>query len=339
MSTLLPVGGWRRPDAPWDETEWERLERVTSRVALAVPSEAARTVGREARGVLRAYSTSFFLVTRFLPARKRDKVEAIYAAVRYPDEIVDTFPLTPDEKLARLTSWLASYEIALDAGSVHEALSRGVPCFLALFAAVVRDAGIPPDYYRAFIAAMRLDARPRTFDTLESLIDDYIYGSAIVVGYFLTYVYGPSGPNAFPRALASARNLGIALQLTNFLRDVGEDQRRGRVYLPDFMLRAEGVAQLDVRDGGQHPGINAVIHRLALVAEDCYRRSAADLDAFAADSRTAIKACIDVYGQLNRRIANSKDGLAHRARVPFADKYRVLPTSKYWRLPLAYLAQ
>lgn len=335
----MPVGTWRRPETPWAEVEWDRLERVTSRVALTVPSEARRTVGREARAVLRAYSTSFFLVTRFLPAAKRDKVEAIYAAVRYPDEIVDTFPLTPDEKLARLAGWLASYDVALESNSVHDALSRGVPSFLALFAAVVRDARIPPDYYRAFIDAMRLDARPRTFDTLDSLIEDYIYGSAIVVGYFLTYVYGPSGPNEFPRALRSARNLGIALQLTNFLRDVGEDQRRGRVYLPQALLQAEGVGQLDVRDGSQHPGINRVIHHLATVAEDCYRRSAVDLDAFAPDSRTAIKACIDVYGQLNHRIANSKDGLVHRERVPFADKYRVLPTSKYWRLPLAYLAQ
>ena len=82
-----------------------------------------------------------------------------------------------------------------------------------------------------------------------------------------------------------------------------------------------------------------MIHRLAMAAEQCYRRSAADLHAFAADSQTAIKACIDVYGQLNQRIATSKDGLVHRERVPFADKYRVLPTSKYWRLPLAYLAQ
>ncbi|MEO7270935.1 MAG: phytoene/squalene synthase family protein [Vicinamibacterales bacterium] len=339
MSTLLPVGAWRRPETPWAEAEWDRLERVTSRVALAVPSDARGTVGREARAVLRAYSTSFFLVTRFLPAHKRDKVEAIYAAVRYPDEIVDTFPLTPEEKLERLSGWLANYEVALQADSVHDALSRGVPCFLALFAAVVRDAGIPPDDYRAFIDAMRLDARPRTFDTLDSLIDDYIYGSAIVVGSFLTYVYGPSRPHEFPRALRSARALGIALQLTNFLRDVGEDQRRGRVYLPQALLRAEGVGPLDVRDPAQHPGINRVIHQLAMVAEDLYRRAAADLDAFAADSRTAIKACIDVYGQLNHRIANSKDGLVHRERVPFAEKYRVLPTSKYWRVPLAYLAQ
>ncbi len=335
----MPVGSWRRPETPWAEAEWDRLERVTSRVALAVPSESRRTVGREARAVLRAYSTSFFLVTRFLPAHKRDKVEAIYAAVRYPDEIVDTFPLTPEEKLEKLNGWLASYEVALESNSVHDALSRGVPSFLALFAAVVRDAGIPPDYYRAFIEAMRLDARPRTFDTLDALIDDYIYGSAIVVGYFLTYVYGPSGPNEFPRALCSARNLGIALQLTNFLRDVGEDQRRGRIYLPQALLRAEGVPAMDVRDGAQHPGINRVIHRLAMAAEELYRRSAADLDAFAADSRTAIKACIDVYGQLNHRIAISKDVLVHRERVPFTDKYRVLPTSKYWRLPLAYLAQ
>jgi 15-cis-phytoene synthase len=202
----------------------------------------------------------------------------------------------------------------------------------------VRDAGIPAEHYRSFLDAMSQDASPRPYATLDDLIDSYIYGSAIVVGTFLAYVYGPCRPGDFGRALQSARHLAIALQLTNFLRDVGEDQRRGRVYLPQDLLRREGIVELDVRDPLQHPGLHRVLHGLAAVAEGFYGQSAQDLDAFAPDSRTAIKACIDVYRQLNHRIAHSSDGIVRRASVPFTAKYRVLPASKYWRLPLAYLA-
>jgi phytoene synthase len=328
-----------RARAPWTEAEWIRLERQTCRRALTASSDtaAAAAITREARGVLRAYSTSFFMVTRFLPPAKRAKVEAIYAAVRYPDEVVDTFPLSPPEQIARLNAWGRAYETALAAPSLRGALSQGVPCFVALFASVVQDDGIPPRHYHAFLDAMRHDAAPREFASLTDLIESYIYGSAVVVGYFLAHVYRAQRPNDFDRTLRASRNLGVALQLTNFLRDVGEDQRRGRVYLPQDLLRDERIDALDVRDRSQHPGLARVLRRLSETAEALYARAAADLDSFAADSRTAIKACIDVYRQLNQRIGASPDGILHRAHVPLAAKYRVLPNSKYWRLPLAYL--
>ena len=300
--------------------------------------EAHGVIARQARSVLRTYSTSFFMVTRFLPPAKRAKVEAIYAVVRYPDEIVDTFPLDPGDQLARLNDWENSYDAALASASVVAAVERGVPCFLALFADVVRQHDIPVEYYRSFLAAMRLDAVPRTFATLDELVDTYIYGSAIVVGYFLTHVYGPNHQRDYHRAMRSARHLAIALQLTNFLRDVGEDQRRGRIYLPLDMLRAEGIHDLNVGGPSQRGGIMRVLRELACVAEGHYRRAAADVDAFAGDSQTAIRACIEVYRQLNDRISRSADAIGCRARVPFTRKYRVLPASKYWRLPLAYLS-
>ncbi|HKP12090.1 MAG TPA: squalene/phytoene synthase family protein, partial [Blastocatellia bacterium] len=198
-------------------------------------------------------------------------------------------------------------------------------------------AAIPPEHYRAFIEAMRRDIRPRPFATLDDLIDSYIYGSAIVVGYFLTHVYGASHARLFGRALAAARSLGIALQLTNFLRDVREDQRRGRVYLPQDMLRGEGIRALDTDDARQHDALNRVLGRLSAIAESHYAAALSGVDAFAADSRTAIRACIDVYRQLNQRIGRNPRGLPHRESVPMSDKLRVLPPSKYWRLPVAYL--
>lgn len=323
----------------WSREQWRRLERETHRRALAANSDAEiwDILVKQARAVLKTYSTSFFIVTRFLPPAKRAKVEAIYAAVRYPDEIVDTFPLAQPLRQELLDEWVEYYDTSLCCTSLRESLELGVPCFVAGFAEVVRECHIPPEHYHAFLDAMRLDVWPRKFATLDDLIDSYIYGSAIVVGYFLTYVYGSPKPQDFDRALESARNLGIALQLTNFLRDVAEDQRRGRIYLPQDMLRAEGIEEMDASDPNQQPALNNVLRKLAAMTEKYYERSLADLDAFNHDSRIAIRACIDVYRQLNARIAKSPRGIQHRESVPMHEKFRVLPNSKYWRLPLAYL--
>ncbi|MDX2032827.1 MAG: phytoene/squalene synthase family protein [Blastocatellia bacterium] len=319
--------------------KWNQIEEETRRRALSADSEeqAWGALTRQARTVLKTYSTSFFIVTRFLPPAKRAQVEAIYAAVRYPDEVVDTFPMTQVQRTRILDSWAESYDAALGNRSIKESLVYGAPCFIASFAEVVRRAEIPAEHYHAFLDAMRLDIWPRRFETLDDLIDSYVYGSAIVVGYFLTYVYGAVSPSQFDRALKSARNLGIALQLTNFLRDVAEDQRRHRVYLPQDLLREEGIEKMDAADPAQQAGLNRVLRRLTAVTEGYYESALADLDAFNHDSRVAIRACIDVYRQLNDRIANNPRGILHRESVPIRQKFKVLPTSKYWRLPLAYL--
>lgn len=326
----------------WTLEEWEAVERRTRERALLLTTKnseqaAWRIINGEARRVMRAYTTSFFIVSRFLPASKRAQVEAVYAAVRYPDEIVDTFPIGREECLRRLDEWGDFYEAGLASASIGESLQKGVPCFLASFAKVVRECGIPPKHYRAFLDAMRRDAAPRPFETLADLIDNYIYGSAVVVGYFLAYVYGSSAEQNFERATESARALGIALQLTNFLRDVGEDQRRGRVYLPLDMLRAEGIVELNVSDARQRPALAQVLRKLAAIAESYYAEAERGLDAFAPDCQLAIRACISVYRRLNERIGLSPDGVMHRESVPAGEKFAVLPPSKYWRIPLAYL--
>ncbi len=324
---------------PWDEPYWCQFEDRTRRLALRATAESSAwaAIARRSRLVLRAYSTSFFLVTRFLPAAKRAQVEAVYAAVRFPDEVVDTFPIPAETRLKTLDVWSAAYDSALSIPATRERLLQGIPATVAGFAQVVRDCDIPPEHYRSFLDAMRRDAAPQPFDTLTALIDDYIYGSAIVVGYFLAYVYGASGPGEFDRTLVASRDLGIALQLTNFLRDVGEDRRRGRVYLPVDMLRREGISDLDLADVDQLPKLRRVLQAVSAEAESHYQKAERNLDAFSPDCRIAIQACIDVYRLLNLRIGQSAEGVRHRESVPLRDKFGALPQSKYWRLPLAYL--
>ncbi len=324
---------------PWDESYWQRFETETHRLALRGESDAHAwaMITRRARIVLRAYSTSFFLVTRFLPAAKRAQVEAIYAAVRFPDEVVDSLPLRPSDQLYLLQQWEKDYDRSLSISSLQERLRQGIPPILAGFAQVVQEAGIPPEHYREFLQAMRLDVAPRPFSTMEDLVESYVYGSAIVVGYFLAYVYGPSAPDQWETALRSSRDLGIALQLTNFLRDVSEDQRRGRVYLPVELLQAEGISDLDVNNTSQLPPLRNVLQQMSASAEQHYSRAEKTLAAFSPDCQTAIGACINVYRQLNLRIGRSAEGVRHRESVPMRTKFQVLPPSKYWRVPLALM--
>lgn len=325
----------------WDEAAWVRRESALRRRARAAGSEeeAWRVIARDARGIMRSFTTGFFLASRFLPRGKRERVEVIYAAVRYPDEVADTFPIDAAGRRARLDRWSGQYLGASAAGSLREALELGASPWLAGFARVARETGIPPDEYRAFLDAMRRDVEPKPFRTFDELIEDYVYGSAIVVGLFLARVYGPRAPETMGDALHAARELGIALQLTNFLRDIGEDGRRGRLYIPLDILAEEGIPDPDPLDPAQEPGFLRAARRLAGEADKRYRDAGAALDAFSGDCRDAMRACIEVYRALNERIRTRARSLSRRERVPLREKWRVLPPSKYWKIPLAYAAR
>jgi 15-cis-phytoene synthase len=320
--------------AAWTEQTWQVRDAVTRARALAAQDDAAarHAIVRFSRGVLKRYSTSFFIVTRFLPPAKRAQVDMLYAAVRYPDEVVDSFPLSAATRLRRIERWRGEFERALAAGSIREALLDGAPTILAGWAQVTREAAIPAAYYHSFLDAMQADIKPRRYGSLDDLIENYIYGSAIVVGYFLAHIYGATDPQ---RAMLASRRLGIALQLTNFIRDIAEDRSRGRLYLPLDMLAVRGIAPAAMKDAPAEV-IADIARELASRAAADYAYAAANLSAFSADCRMAIDACIRVYGELNERVANGAS-LLQRQSVPLRRKFRVLPPSKYWRLPLAYM--
>lgn len=311
--------------ASWTDTDWQLLDARTRARALLCADAASlrRVMVRHGREVLKSFSTSFFIVTRFLPPAKRAQVDLLYAAVRYPDEVVDSFAISPQRRAYKLAQWRAQFEQALRNNDPRVSLEDGLPVILAGFAEVVREAAIPPVYYHHFLDAMQADITPCSYDTLDDLVANYIHGSAIVVGYFLAHIYGAT-PGNWDRAMEASRRLGIALQLTNFLRDVNEDDGRGRLYMPLDML---------ARHGGD---MASTVRELAGIARADYDFAAANLDAFSADCQAAIGACIRVYSELNRKLAAQRQSL-RRESVPMSQKFAVLPRSKYWRLPLAYL--
>ncbi|MFD0890931.1 phytoene/squalene synthase family protein, partial [Streptosporangium algeriense] len=182
------------------------------------------------------HGRSYYLATRLLPIWKRPHVHALYGFARHADEIVDSFTMTGD-RAAALDGFAARTALAL----------AGVPQddpVLPAFAQTVRSFGIDHGDVEAFLASMRADLTVGRYTTYEDLLG-YMEGSAAVVGTMMLPVL-EALPGMAERAREPARQLGFAFQLTNFLRDVPEDLRRGRVYLPLDDLERFGVRVADL---------------------------------------------------------------------------------------------
>ena len=323
----------------WTPNEWGNFEESYLNDLKSSSANSLDVAVKFSRKVLKTHSTSFFIVTRFLPKFMRDEVELVYGSVRFPDEIVDSFDIKNDEKKALLSNWRNKYRLALESGSFEDSINKDVPILLAGFTEVVKKYSIPTSYYESFLDAMELDVEPRDFEDTDDLINNYVYGSAIVVGYFLAYVYGSSQIDNFEETLKSSKELGIALQLTNFIRDINEDLKRGRVYIPKTILNNNGI---DLKNYGNNvnqntSSINAARMELASIANKYYKESEKGIESFSSESRIAIKACIELYGKLNDRIISRGNDIKTRESLSWSEKLGALPSSKYWKLPIAYL--
>ena len=190
------------------------------------------------RKVQKAHSKTSFFSTRLFPAEVRPRVHALYAFMRYADEIVDTpHDLPLDAQLSVLEEFEAETMAAISGERVPNPVLRA-------YADTVRACGIDPGTITAFMESMKMDTRVFRYQTYADL-EVYTYGSAAVVGLMMCRVVGVAEGKADPHAEA----LGVAMQLSNFLRDVGEDWRRGRVYLPLEDLAHFGYKERDLASG------------------------------------------------------------------------------------------
>ena len=320
----------------WNFEDWEILEKKSSSHLKTIKNEIKikEYLVKLARFVLRSHSTSFFIVTRFLPKPKRDNVELIYCAVRYPDEIVDSFDLNHKKKNTLLNDWSKNFEIGLKLKSIEKSIKNNVPFPLLGFTDLINKYQIPPDYYRSFMKAMIRDSNPKPFSNLEDLIENYIHGSAIVVGYFLAYVYGSINKMSFDLAIESSRNLGIALQLTNFIRDIHEDKNKGRCYIPNDILSQVGLNYENYFLNKNENKIIKARNLMGKIADKYYEKSLTGLKYFSKDSHVAIRSCTLLYRKLNQRILTSERSISHKESLSFLEKFTALPVSKYWKLPI-----
>ena len=202
------------------------------------------------------YGKTYYLATLLLPPSKRPFVHALYGLARYADEIVDDLESnkTDSEKRAWLEGWAEAFFTDLDRGQSDDPICR------AVVDTAVRWQ-IPRTYFEAFFTSMAMDLTVTQYATFDDLFT-YVYGSAAVIGLQMVPILEPTQPGAYKYA----QDLGIAFQLANFIRDVGEDLDRGRVYLPLDELAMFGVTRADLEKRIATPAIKeALAYQIARV--------------------------------------------------------------------------
>jgi 15-cis-phytoene synthase len=281
--------------------------------AAGVTDPALRQAYTRCRRLNARHGKTYFLATRLLPVARRPAVHALYGFARWADDIVDTLDgtTTTAERAEQLTLLQHQLEAGLRTGDSAEPVVR------ALADTALRYA-IDHRHFIDFMTAMRADLDVTGYATYADL-RTYTYGSAEVIGLQMLPVLGTVVPReeAAPHAAA----LGVAFQLTNFLRDVGEDLDRGRVYLPADLLAAHGVDRRLLRwsrdTGRPDRRITAALREFERLTRALYRAAAPGVAMLDPVSRPCIRAAFVLYGAiLDAVAADGYRSVQRRAVVP-----------------------
>jgi phytoene synthase len=262
------------------------------------------------RAMIRTGSRSFHAASHLLPARVRDPALALYAFCRVADDEVDE----GSDKAGAV----------LSLGERLDRIYRGQPRDHApdrAFAAVVADFDMPRALPEALLEGLAWDALGRRYQTLSGVLD-YSARVAASVGAMMCVLMRVREADA----LARACDLGLAMQLTNIARDVGEDARAGRLFLPLDWLTEEGIAvDAFLADPRPSPGLARVVARLLQVAEVHYRKAASGVSRLPLDCRAGIFAAGHIYGAIGHQVAaQGHDSVTTRARTSGRRKLALL---------------
>ncbi|AXE24543.1 phytoene/squalene synthase family protein [Streptomyces globosus] len=279
--------------------------------AAGIADPQLRAAYRHCRRLNARHGRTYFLATRLLPVPRRPAVHALYGFARWADDIVDdlargTPPHVRDARLARLAD-------ALDDGLRTGRSSEPVVHALAHTADRYT---IPAGHFTDFMASMRDDLTVTDYPTYADL-RRYMHGSAAVIGLQMLPVLGTVAPReeAAPHAAA----LGVAFQLTNFIRDVGEDLDRGRVYLPADLLAAHGadraLLEWSRATGRPDPRIRAALEAAAALTRGVYREAEPGIAMLDPRSRPCIRTAYRLYGAILDAVAADGYAVVHRRAV------------------------
>ncbi|MEU0537032.1 phytoene/squalene synthase family protein [Amycolatopsis tolypomycina] len=290
--------------------------------AAGILAPDLRAAYTECRRINAHYGRTFFLATRLLPARARPAAHTLYGFARMADELVDN-PAPGSDPGVSLDRVGEMVDVVFEGGNPAEPV-------LAALADTVRRYGLTRDLFDSFLKSMRMDLAPVEYRTFAEL-GEYMYGSAAVIGLQMLPVFGTVGPpaDAAPGAIA----LGEAFQLTNFLRDVGEDLDRGRLYLPTAELAAFGVTRELLEARRPDPRIRAALAYFVARTRAVYRRAEAGVALLRPESRACVRTALTLYeGILDEIVALDHDILTRRAVVPKARRLVVAlpPLAAVW---------
>lgn len=231
------------------------------------------------------HGKTYYLATLLLPKNKRPHVHALYGFARYADEIVDDLAstLTFSEKELALQTW---------SDKLIEDLRNGISTDQIGMALVntVREFNIPIGYFEAFLKSMAMDLTKTSYETYAQL-QEYVYGSAAVIGLEMLPILGGNEKAAFE----AAEKLGTAFQLANFIRDVAEDLDRGRVYLPMQELQKFGVDRDMLERRNLTPEIRAALEFQIARVRQLQSEAEPGIELLDKTSRPCIRAASELY--------------------------------------------
>lgn len=260
-----------------------------------------------------AGSKSFYFATRFFPPELARSAHAVYWFCRTTDDLVDECP-TLDQGRSDLEAWDLALRDALRTRTSEQPVLR-------LFLDAVEKHAIPAEYAFELIEGMRMDLNGQRYETFSDL-RVFCYRVASTVGLMMSHVIGFAQPAQMAAGLRYAEDLGVAMQLTNILRDIGEDLGRGRLYLPAGEMAEFGVTEQELRAGRISPAFQRLMAFQIARARDYYQRAQPGIPMLNAQGRFAVRIAAEVYARILRQIeANGMDSLAHRAVVPAREKY------------------
>lgn len=263
--------------------------------------------------VTAVHSRSFHLASGLLPAKKRQAVRALYAFCRVTDDIVDD---QPDTAVGELEIW-------------RKRVFASQPSPNDLVAVAWADARaryhVPVRYAEQLVDGIARDLTQTRYETFADLAT-YSYGVASTVGLMSMHIIGYSGPEAIPYAI----KLGLALQMTNILRDVAEDWARGRVYLPQDELAAFGLSEQDIANGRVTDNWRAFMRFQIERNRRLYEEAWPGIGMLGQDGRFAIAAAAGLYRAILEDIErHDYDVFSRRAHIGTWGKLRRLP--RLWR--------
>ncbi|MBR9977105.1 MAG: phytoene/squalene synthase family protein [Bacteroidetes bacterium] len=245
-----------------------------------------------AKILARTYSKSFYLATQFLSPSRRQDVYAVYAFCRYTDNIVDA-PRSRDRRQLKqeLDNWRDELLQGWEGGESQHPV-------LVVFLPVLRKYGVPLQLPLDLIKGVEMDL---TIDRYQSFAElkSFCYRVASVVGLMMTYVFGYRDRSAFPHAEA----LGIAMQLTNILRDIDEDwQLRGKVYLPQDEMMFYGVGIEDIAARRVTPAMRAFLKVQVERAHSYFDYGELGIPLLHRQARFAVRSAAALYREILREI-------------------------------------
>lgn len=306
---------------PWEiqllHTAQEALQTQRRRYDVQANREQLASAYRVCAKITHDNSRTFFMASSLLPPEKRRGARALYAFCRITDDIVDDPQASLDQRQQKLNVWRA--ELLAEHPPVHAHVCLAWADTQAHF-------HIPHGITTQLIDGCERDIAQTRYQTFAELAE-YSYGVASTVGLMAMHIIGFSGEEALPYAV----RLGVALQLTNILRDVAEDWRNGRIYLPAEELHAFNLSEDDIARGVVTDDWRAFMRFQIERAHHLYQDSLQGIAMLDRDGRFAIAAAAELYRAILTDIeARDYDVFSNRAHLSTVGKVRRLPRI-WWR--------